>query len=100
MDTYWNAKGTSVLLMTNVDVDSSGASYYGKQSLHFVTTKGDSSMVALGKDGPIYSVEWSPNSTEFTVVYGFMPAKVPTAYFSLMTLISFQFLGDGLQCKS
>lgn len=57
-------------------------------------------MVALGKDGPIYSVEWSPNSTEFTVVYGFMPAKVPTAYFSLMTLISFQFLGDGLQCKS
>ena len=33
-------------------------------------------MVSLAKDGPIYSVEWSPNSSEFTVVYGFMPAKV------------------------
>ncbi|XP_059486657.1 eukaryotic translation initiation factor 2A [Neocloeon triangulifer] len=75
LETYWNAKGTTVLLMTNVDVDSSGASYYGKQSLHFVTTKGDSSMVALAKDGPVYSVEWSPNSSEFCVVYGYMPAK-------------------------
>ncbi|XP_065349349.1 eukaryotic translation initiation factor 2A [Cloeon dipterum] len=75
LDSFWNAKGTAVLLMTNVDVDSSGASYYGKQSLHFVNTKGDSSMVSLGKEGPVYSVEWSPNSTEFTVVYGYMPAK-------------------------
>jgi translation initiation factor 2A len=27
------------------------------------------------RDGPIYSVEWNPNGTEFCVVYGFMPAK-------------------------
>ncbi|MEQ2184891.1 hypothetical protein GOODEAATRI_012612, partial [Goodea atripinnis] len=27
------------------------------------------------KNGPIYDVAWSPNSTEFCVVYGFMPAK-------------------------
>jgi translation initiation factor 2A len=72
--------------MTNVDVDSSGASYYGKQTLHFVTTKGDSSMVSLAKDGPIYSVEWSPNSSEFTVVYGFMPAKVIAYLFNIVNI--------------
>uniref|UniRef100_A0A8C2WNY5 Eukaryotic translation initiation factor 2A n=1 Tax=Cyclopterus lumpus TaxID=8103 RepID=A0A8C2WNY5_CYCLU len=27
------------------------------------------------KTGPIYDVVWSPNSSEFCVVYGFMPAK-------------------------
>lgn len=27
------------------------------------------------KNGPIYDVAWSPNSSEFCVVYGFMPAK-------------------------
>ncbi len=27
------------------------------------------------KKGPIYDVVWSPNSSEFCVVYGFMPAK-------------------------
>lgn len=27
------------------------------------------------KNGPIYDVAWSPNSSEFCVVFGFMPAK-------------------------
>jgi uncharacterized protein with WD repeat len=44
-------------------------------------------MVSLAKDGPIYSVEWSPNSSEFTVVYGFMPAKVLLHFCS--TLLTF-----------
>lgn len=26
--------------------------------------------VFLGKDGPVYSVQWSPNAVEFCVVYG------------------------------
>src|ERR1700753_4293213 len=29
----------------------------------------------LDKEGPIHDVAWSPNSKEFGVVYGFMPAK-------------------------
>ena len=29
----------------------------------------------VDKEGPIYDVAWSPNSKEFSVVYGFMPAK-------------------------
>lgn len=46
---YWNKKGTGVLLMTSVEVDKSGSSYYGKQTLHFITPKGDNSIVQLGK---------------------------------------------------
>lgn len=84
--------------MTSTEVDKTGSSYYGKQTLHFIPTKGEPAMVLLGKnvikiiaslpetiliyallisgkEGPVYSVEWNPKSTEFCVVYGFMPAK-------------------------
>lgn len=40
-----------------------------------MSTRGDSYSVTLGKDGPIHAVSWSPKSTEFCVIYGFMPAK-------------------------
>lgn len=32
--------------------------------------------VTLDKEGPVHDFSWSPNSKEFGVVYGFMPAKV------------------------
>ena len=67
--------GNFALLLTQADVDKTGSSYYGKQQLHFLSTKGDSAMVGLAKEGPIYSVEWSPACAEFCVVYGYMPAK-------------------------
>lgn len=61
--------------MTSTEVDSTGASYYGKQALHYLNTKGESCSVALSKDGPIHSVKWSPKGNEFCVIYGYMPAK-------------------------
>lgn len=75
VEIYWNNKGTGALLLTSTDVDKSGSSYYGKQTLHFLSPK-ESALVVLGKEGPIYSVAWSPKSSEFCVCYGFMPAKV------------------------
>uniref|UniRef100_A0A023F2J8 Eukaryotic translation initiation factor 2A n=2 Tax=Triatoma infestans TaxID=30076 RepID=A0A023F2J8_TRIIF len=75
VDAYWNKKGTGVLLMTTVEVDKTGSSYYGKQTLHFLSTKGETSIVQLSKEGPIHSVAWSPQSHEFCVIYGFMPSK-------------------------
>nr|XP_003707307.1 PREDICTED: eukaryotic translation initiation factor 2A [Megachile rotundata] len=72
---YWNNQGTNVLLMTSTEVDKTGASYYGKQTLHYLSTKGETAMVMLSKEGPIHAVQWSPKNTEFCVVYGFMPAK-------------------------
>ncbi|KAF6206920.1 hypothetical protein GE061_018156 [Apolygus lucorum] len=75
VDMFWNKKGTGVLLQTNADVDKKGTSYYGMQTLHFLSVKGDTCLVQLSKEGPIFSVAWSPLSAEFTVIYGFMPAK-------------------------
>ncbi|XP_006000963.1 eukaryotic translation initiation factor 2A [Latimeria chalumnae] len=71
----WNKRATAVLVTASTDVDKSGASYYGEQTLHYIAINGESAVVQLPKNGPIYDVVWSPNSSEFCVVYGFMPAK-------------------------
>ncbi|XP_046588004.1 eukaryotic translation initiation factor 2A [Neodiprion lecontei] len=89
VDIYWNKRGTSALLMTSTEVDKTGASYYGKQTLHYLDTKGQTAMVMLGKEGPIHSVEWSPKHVEFCVIYGFMPAK--TTLFNLKCEPVFEF---------
>jgi len=75
VDFKWNSLGTTVLLLTQSEVDKTGGSYYGKQQLHFMSTKCDTGMVGLAKEGPIYSVEWAPSGNLFATVYGFMPAK-------------------------
>ncbi|CAG9854846.1 unnamed protein product [Phyllotreta striolata] len=71
----WNAKGNNALILTSTEVDKTGGSYYGKQGLHYIGLNGQTSFINLSKEGPIYSVEWSPKNHEFCVVYGFMPAK-------------------------
>jgi translation initiation factor 2A len=76
---YWNQTGSSLLLLTSTE--SSESSYYGDQGLHFLSTTGDSCLVPLQKQGPVYHVQWAPNTTEFVVIYGYMPAK--TTIFSL-----------------
>ncbi|XP_071035620.1 eukaryotic translation initiation factor 2A [Parasteatoda tepidariorum] len=74
-DFYWNKTGKDCIFLTSVDVDKSGASYYGELNLYYASVKGDTAKLTLGKDGPVYSVKWNPSSTEFCVVYGYMPAK-------------------------
>lgn len=49
VDFLWNSKGTSALLLTSTEVDKSGGSYYGKQSLHYMSVTGEKAMIALGK---------------------------------------------------
>ncbi|XP_072247916.1 eukaryotic translation initiation factor 2A [Leuresthes tenuis] len=71
----WNRKASAVLVTASTEVDKTGASYYGQQTLHYLAVSGETALVQLAKNGPIYDVVWSPNSTEFCVVYGFMPAK-------------------------
>ncbi|XP_059187592.1 eukaryotic translation initiation factor 2A isoform X2 [Centropristis striata] len=71
----WNKRASAVLVTASSEVDKSGASYYGTQTLHYLAASGETSQVPLAKNGPIYDVAWSPGSTEFCVVYGFMPAK-------------------------
>ncbi|XP_053566011.1 eukaryotic translation initiation factor 2A [Bombina bombina] len=71
----WNSKATAVLVTASTDVDKTGASYYGEQTLHYIAVNGESAVVQLAKNGPIYDVSWNKNAAEFCVVYGFMPAK-------------------------
>lgn len=71
----WNKRGTGLLILTSTEVDKTGASYYGNQALHFMSTKGDSCAITLKKEGPIHDVQWSPKGTEFIVVYGYMPSS-------------------------
>jgi len=75
VDMLWNKKASAMLILVSSDVDTTGTSYYGEQSLHFMNTDGESNLVHLDKRGPIYSVEWNPNSSHFACVYGYMPAK-------------------------
>lgn len=72
----WNRSGTSVLILTQTDVDKTGKSYYGETNLYMLSANGHfDCRVTLDREGGIHDFVWSPNDREFTVIYGFMPAK-------------------------
>ncbi|ODQ56482.1 translation initiation factor eIF-2A [Saitoella complicata NRRL Y-17804] len=72
----WNKLGTSLLVLTQTEVDKTNKNYYGETNLYLLSIAGNfDSRVVLDKEGPIHDVTWSPNSKEFGVVYGYMPAK-------------------------
>lgn len=47
------------------------------------------SLIDIDKEGPIHDVTWSPNSKEFGVVYGYMPAK--TTIFNVRAVATHSF---------
>ncbi|TEA15064.1 Eukaryotic translation initiation factor 2A [Colletotrichum sidae] len=72
----WNKLGTSILVLAQTEVDKSNKSYYGETTLYLLSVNGAfDARITLDKEGPIHDVSWSPNSKEFGVVYGYMPAK-------------------------
>ncbi|KAH7103139.1 translation initiation factor eIF-2A [Auriculariales sp. MPI-PUGE-AT-0066] len=72
----WNALGTQVVILTQAEVDKTNKNYYGETGLYLLSAAGNfDARVTLDKDGPIHDFNWSPNSKEFGVTYGFMPAK-------------------------
>nr|XP_018266926.1 translation initiation factor 2A [Kwoniella dejecticola CBS 10117]OBR89084.1 translation initiation factor 2A [Kwoniella dejecticola CBS 10117] len=77
LNVKWNNAGTQALFMAQSDVDVTGKSYYGETNLYLVSLDGSfDGLVDLDKEGPIYDFTWSPNSREFVVTYGYMPARV------------------------
>ena len=88
----WNQLGTTLIALAQTEVDNTGKSYYGETTLYVLSANGGfDSRITLDKEGPIHDVSWSPNSKEFGVIYGYMPAKttifnqraVPTHTFPL-----------------
>ena len=72
----WNEEGTSVIVLAQTEVDKTNKSYYGETNMYILSAHGGfDSRIQLDKEGPIHDVSWSPNSKEFGVVYGYMPAK-------------------------
>ncbi|KAI0781547.1 translation initiation factor eIF-2A [Trametes elegans] len=73
----WNTLGTQVLVLTQTDVDQANKSYYGETGgFYLLSAAGNfDCRVTLDKDGPVHDFAWSPNSKEFGVIYGYMPAK-------------------------
>jgi len=75
VDFLWNPSGNALIAQTQADVDRTGKSYYGETGLYFFTIDGKSSeQLQLKKDGHVHHCSWAPNSKEFLVIYGFMPA--------------------------
>ncbi|XP_077218470.1 eukaryotic translation initiation factor eIF2A family protein [Tasmannia lanceolata] len=73
---HWNYGATGLLVVAQSDVDKTNQSYYGESKLNYLTTDGShEGHVPLRKEGPVHDVQWSPSGSEFSVVYGVMPAK-------------------------
>ncbi len=68
VEMIWNKKGNGCIILTSTDVDTTGASYYGKQALHFLATNGDSFSVPLKgiEEGPIHQVYHQKNSKKMS----------------------------------
>ena len=63
-------------MLAQTDVDKSNKSYYGETNMYLLSANGAfDARITLDKEGPIHDVAWSPNSKEFGVIYGYMPAK-------------------------
>jgi len=72
----WNELGTSLIVLAQTEVDKTNKNYYGETNMYILNANGSfDSRIQLDKEGPIHDVSWSPNSKEFGVVYGYMPAK-------------------------
>lgn len=76
MQLKWNNLGTSVIVLAQTEVDKTNKSYYGETNMYILSANGGfDARIHLDKEGPIHDVSWSPNSKEFGVIYGYMPAK-------------------------
>ncbi|KTW27781.1 hypothetical protein T552_02221 [Pneumocystis carinii B80] len=72
----WNKIGTTLIISTSTDVDKTNKNYYGETNMYILSAiRNYDSRIIFDKEGPIHDISWSPNSREFGVVYGFMPAK-------------------------
>nr|CDS31138.1 eukaryotic translation initiation factor 2A [Hymenolepis microstoma] len=81
---HWSDIGTSLLVLASTK--TSDTSYYGDQTLHFLTTAkgGDSASVPMPKGGSIHQVLWRPSigptarpsDEQFVVCHGSAPASI------------------------
>ncbi len=71
---HWAPDGSAALIQTGNFHDESGNSYYGQSNLQFFNTSDKKINQVHFHDGPLHDVAWSPDSNNFVIVSGFMPA--------------------------
>ncbi|KAF8819921.1 putative eukaryotic initiation factor-2A [Cardiosporidium cionae] len=77
MEIFWSPTAMAVLLKIHSIVDRTGKSYYGTDSLYFLTV--DGSIVTTLVDitnGPVHDVQWNPKRAEFLLCAGSMPPEI------------------------
>ncbi|KAK7879919.1 hypothetical protein WMY93_033420 [Mugilogobius chulae] len=72
VDMKWNRKASAVLVTASTDVDKTGASYYGEQTLHFLSVSGETALVQLPT---VYNLSCEP-------VFDFGTGPRNAAYYS------------------
>lgn len=77
VDMKWSPDGSSMVIHTSTDVDTSGKSYYGETGLYFLQSDGEyDCIIPLTKEGPIHDVSWGPmKDSGFIVLAGSMPCN-------------------------
>lgn len=72
----WSPTGSSLIIETRTDVDTTGKSYYGESKLFFLQSDGAyDCIVPLTKEGQIHDVQWDPTGRGFVVLAGSMPCN-------------------------
>lgn len=72
----WSPNGSSLVIETRTDVDTTGKSYYGETGLFFLQSDGEyDCIVPLTKEGQIHDVQWDPTGRGFVVLAGSMPCN-------------------------
>ena len=72
----WDDSGSSVLVHTQTDVDTTKKSYYGETNMYLLSMSGNfDCRVTLDKEGPVHDVAWIPKGKQFIITYGYMPAQ-------------------------
>ncbi|OWR51333.1 putative Eukaryotic translation initiation factor 2A, partial [Danaus plexippus plexippus] len=81
---HWNRRGTNLFVLTQTDVDKTGGSYYGKQSLSYGDVKGNGGNMTFSKEGPIHAISWNPG--------GF--GNIATGHISVWDVRGYKKLGE------
>ena len=67
VDMRWNNVGSALLVLTAMKA--------GETHLYLLNLDHGSTEVTMSTEGPIYCMEWNPNSDEFCVLCGYMPTS-------------------------
>ncbi|EGR33544.1 hypothetical protein IMG5_049810 [Ichthyophthirius multifiliis] len=77
----WSPDGNNVCILTQAIHDQTGNSYYGQTIMLYYAFNSKKLLIIPTIEGPAHDFAWNPNSEDFMIISGYMPAK-PVLYTS------------------